>query len=230
MNPPELVALPDESVSPLVHPLDLPPARRAFFHAWLIAVLAGPATVASLVVVFWFVAEDRWVAPPAGLLVAVLGTAASAYFQREAWAYIPRKRQDRARPLPLSWDLGRYLVVAASAGAALALLGRRLLEPSVPQPVGAYVVGACAGIVVVIAAEFGWRLAMAVAGRGRPRAALLQLPGLAAVGVVTAYLGGLLQGRAAPRTWHLSDLLIGGAVLVAVQVAVWIGRARAARR
>jgi hypothetical protein len=228
MNTPELVALPDESVRPLVHPLDVPEARRAFFLSWLVSVLAGPATVAGLVVVFWFLAEDRYVGPPVGVLVALLGWAAATWFEREAWAYIPRRRQDRARPLPLPWDLTRWLVVAASAGAALTLLGRRLLEPSVPPSVSAYVVGACAGIVVVIAAEFLWRLAMAFARRGRLRSALLHLPGLAVVGVVTVYLYRLLQDRQ-DREWHVSDMVIGGAVLVLVQVLHWVYRARGAR-
>src|SRR5262245_10908604 len=230
MNTPELVALPDESVTPLVHPLDVPAARRAFFISWLISVLAGPATVASLVVVFWFTAPDRIVGPLVGILVVVIGWAASAYFQREAWAYIPRKRQDRSRQLPLSWDLTRCLVITVSAGPALTLLGRRLLEPSVSQPVSAYVVGACAGIVVVIAAEFLWRLAKAVSRRGPLRAALLLLPGLVVVGAVTVHLYGLLQDREPPRTWHVSDVVIGGAVLIAFQVVFWISQARAARR
>lgn len=230
MNIPELVALPDESVTTLVHPLDVPAARRAFFISWLISVLAGPATVASLVVVFWFTAPDRFVGPPVGILVAVIGWAASTYFQREAWAYIPRKRQDRARQLPLSWDLSRCLVIAASAGAALTLLGRRLLESSVSQPVSAYVVGACAGIVVVIAVEFLWRLAKAVTRRGRLRAAVLQLPGLAIVAAVTVHLNQLLQDREPPRTWDVSDMVIGGAVLILFQVLFWINQARAARR
>ncbi|WP_433618862.1 hypothetical protein ACQP2P_22410 [Dactylosporangium sp. CA-139114] len=229
MNVPELVALPDESVHPLVHPLDVPEARRPFFLSWLISVLAGPATVASLVVVFWFVAEDRYIGPPVGIFVALAGWAAATWFEREAWAYIPRKRQDRARQLPLSWDLTRWLVIAASAGAALTLLGRRLLEPSVPQSVSAYVVGACAGIVVVIVAEFLWRLAMAIAGRGRLRAALLHLPGLAVVAAVTVYLYRELVNLPVDREWHDSDLVIGAAVLVVVQVMHWVHKARNAR-
>jgi hypothetical protein len=230
MNTPELVALPDQSVKPLLHPLDLPPARRPFFASWVISVLTGPATVASLVVVFWFVAQPRVIGPLVGIFVAITGSAASAYFQREAWAYIPRKRQDRLRRLPLGWDLTRSLIVAASVGVALALLGRRLLDPDVSQPVSAYVVGACAGIVVLIAAEFLWRLGMAVVSRSRLRAAVLQLPGLIAVGAVTVYLYRLLQDRALPRSWHTSDMVIGGAVLIVVQVAYWINQARVRRR
>jgi hypothetical protein len=228
MNVPELVALPDESVRPLVHPLDVPEARRVFALSWLISVFAGPATVLSLVVVLWFVAADRYVGPPVGILVAVLGWAAATYFEHEAWAYIPRKRQDRARQLPLSWDLTRRLVIAASAGAALALLGRRLLEPSVPQSVGAWVVGASAAIVVLIAAEFLWRLAMAIAGRGRLRAAVLQLPGLGAVAAVTGYLYRLLHGLP-NREWHIWDLVLAGAVLIVIQVGFWVLAAVVAR-
>lgn len=38
----ELVDLPDPTTHPLVHPLDLPQARRPFRTAWLIDALTSP--------------------------------------------------------------------------------------------------------------------------------------------------------------------------------------------
>jgi hypothetical protein len=38
----ELVDLPDPAIHPLVHPLDLPQARRPFRTAWLVGALTSP--------------------------------------------------------------------------------------------------------------------------------------------------------------------------------------------
>jgi hypothetical protein len=41
----ELVELPDPATHPLVHPLDVPQARRPFRTAWLIGALTSPRSV-----------------------------------------------------------------------------------------------------------------------------------------------------------------------------------------
>jgi hypothetical protein len=42
----ELVDLPDPTTHPLVHPLDLPEARRPFRISWLIGTLTSPPVAA----------------------------------------------------------------------------------------------------------------------------------------------------------------------------------------
>jgi hypothetical protein len=201
----ELVDLPDHG---LVHPLDVAEARRPFLLSWLLSVLTSPAVVAVLVVVLWFVARARFVAPLVGVLVFAAGQGAAAWYRREAWAFIPRGRQDRDRVLPF-WDVARATLLAAAAGFAMCLLAWRLRQFG---DIVGYLAGAYAGIALVVAVQAGW-----AARRGRLRQALLTLPGLAAVMVATLYavLPGVDPGIA----------VLGAAVTVGVQAAWSLGEA-----
>lgn len=201
----ELVDLPDR---PLVHPLDVADARPPYLISWLLSVLTSPAAVAVLVVVLWFVARPRFVAPVVGVLVLVAGQAAAAWYRREAWAFIPRGRQDRDRVLPL-WDVARAVLLAVAIGVAMCLLAWRLRQL---DGIVDYVAGAYAGIALIVAVQAGW-----AALRARQREALLALPGLAAVVVATVYavLPGVDVGTA----------VLGAAVTVGVQAAWSLGEA-----
>jgi hypothetical protein len=223
---PELVDLPDAAVTPLVHPLDVPDARRPFLISWLISAATGPAAVLGLVVLLWAVARPVVVAPLAGAVVLAAGAAATRWYSREAWAFIPRNRQDRGRLLLLRWELARSVILAASVGAAMCLVARRLRELGVSEPVSAYVVGAYAGIAVAIAAEGLWRLATPARRRAGLRPVLLGLPGFAAVGAATLYAGGLLARHGG---WRAADVAAGAAILIVAQLVVWVLEARSAR-
>ncbi|UNX53725.1 hypothetical protein MF406_12100 [Georgenia sp. TF02-10] len=114
MNPqiPEIVDLPDPAVRPLVHPLDVPPARRLFRAATVVGALTGPYAGLGLAALVWF-ASASWLPPlVAGAALVGLGALARRYLTAQAWGFIPRRRQDRGRPLPLTWQLGQALAVA----------------------------------------------------------------------------------------------------------------------
>ena len=180
----ELVELPDPAVQPLVHPLDLPRGRRLFRTSWLVGVLTSPPVAALAAVIGWF-ASHSWLVPLlAGAATVGLGQLASRGYRDQAWAFIPRRRQDRQRPLPASWELGAGLVLAAVLAVALVLVAFRLDQPDVSAGVREFTfgMGAAAGLLVLV--DVASRLP---GQRGRARRRVLYpLPGVVAV------LGGLV--------------------------------------
>ena len=127
----ELVDLPDPAVRPLVHPLDVREARKPFRTSWLIGALTSPAVGLSVATIIWFGTHSYVVPLIAGVAIVGLGALTGRVFQDQAWAFIPRRRQDRQRSLPLPWELGSALVLAAVLSVALLLLALRLDRPDV---------------------------------------------------------------------------------------------------
>lgn len=215
----ELVELPDPEVQLLVHPLDLPEARRWFLRLWLVGVVTSPPIAFCVAGLVWF-ATQSYVAPliVGGVLIAV-GTVTAHYLTDCAWEYIPRRRQDRQRPLPMTWELGSSLLFALLLAAVVLLVAQRLGRPDVPDEVRAVIwgMGAAAGLLIVV--EFGGKL---VRRHGRERrTAWFSLPGvLVVVGCVAAAYA-LLFGSTGPASMALvlsgvlGMLLMGGLAEVA---------------
>lgn len=166
MNPvPELVDLPDPATRPLVHPLDLAGARRPYAISLSIAELTGPLAVLVLGLAVWSVAHPPAIAILVAGIVWAAGYGATRWYRREAWAYIPRKRQDRGRALPWRWDAVRVAARATTVGAA-AWLGARLLDQGgASVAVKATVLGMLAGLVLDLVLVAVWQIA---ADRPRP--------------------------------------------------------------
>lgn len=216
----ELVHLPDPAVQPLVHPLDLPEARGHFRRWWLIGVLTSPPVAFCVAALVWF-ASQSYVVPliAAGALV-VVGVLASHLLSDEAWAYIPRRRQDRARPLPISWDLGSAVLVAALLAAVLVLVAFRLSQPDVAPQVRAFTFGMGAAVGLMEVVKFVDRV-LRQRGSGR-RAALLTLPGVLVVGGCLALAYDLLFGTAGPSSVALTAW--GGAFMLLMALLVELAR------
>ncbi|HVV18473.1 MAG TPA: hypothetical protein VHF06_03505 [Pseudonocardiaceae bacterium] len=175
----ELVDLPDPAVQPLVHPLDLPEARRPMRGYWLIATLTDPPVGVCLGGLLWFATHSPVVPILVGLAVVVCGWCARKPYLEQAWSYIPNKRQDRSRLLPVSWELVSRLVFAVLLAAGLVLVAVRLSRPDVLVEAREFTFGMGAVVAVAQLGEFVGR-----ARHGR-RTTLLGLPVvLAAVGVV----------------------------------------------
>jgi hypothetical protein len=202
----ELVDLPDPETQPLVHPLDLPAARTDFRNGWLVGAATGLPVAALVAGIIAYL--TRSVVPPivAFLALSVFGAMASRFAINRAWDHIPRKRQDRDRPLPRSWDLGAAAILALALGVALLLIVYRLDDADVPVDVRSFTFGmsAVAALLVVADAVFGL---LRPARRGR---ALASLPGVVVVAVATvlAY-GAWFDGDA------VGSLLFWGAVSMA---------------
>jgi MFS family permease len=218
----EIVDLPDPETQPLVHPLDLPEARAEFRRAWLVGAATG-LPVAALVAGIIAYLTTSVVAPIiAFLALTVFGTLAKRWATNRAWDYIPRKRQDRARPLPRAWDLGAAAILALVLGIALLLIVYRLDDADVPLDVRSFTFGMCAVAALLILADAVFGL-LRPAGRSR---ALASLPGVAVVAVATvlAYV-----------TWFDGDadsslLFWGAGSMAAAGLLAGAGRIRERRR
>lgn len=218
----ELVDLPDPTTHPLVHPLDLPQARRPFRTAWLIDALTSPPVAALVAVIVWF-ASRTWLVPLlAGAATVGFGQLASRSHRDQAWAFIPRKRQDRQRPLPASWELGAGLALAAVLAVALLLAVFRLDQPDVSAGVREATFGMGAAAALLVLADVASRF-LRLRGRERRRA-LYPLPGAVAVVGSVAVAYGVLFGAAGPA--EPGTVLWGVAAMLAAGVAVGIWKLR----
>jgi hypothetical protein len=147
----ETVPLPDPAVQPLVHPDDVPQARDLWRRAWLFSLVGSGCVLFFLGSVMWAV-TGTWLAPT----LAVLSTGAVAWFSQHrmaqaAWDHIPHRRQDRQRPeLSARLAMSHLVdVLALAAGATTLFLWAARTGQG--EGVLAYVVGAGAGVVLLVA-------------------------------------------------------------------------------
>lgn len=150
----ELVDLPDPDVQPLVHPLDLPEARRLFRRHWLITTLTDPPVGLCVAGLLWFATHSPVVPVVVGLAIVVPGWFARRPCLDQAWSFIPNKRQDRQRRPPLSWELVSRTVFAVLLAAGLLLVAVRLARPDVIVEVREFVFGMGVAHVLVVLGEF----------------------------------------------------------------------------
>ena len=177
----EEVELPDPEVQRLVHPLDLAPARGQFRTAWLIGALAGVPVSALIAAIVAYLTGNA--GPPIVVFLAltVAGGLAGRWGIERSWDYIPRKRQDRDRPLPRLWDVVSSGLLALVFGIALLLIVFRLDDPDVPIDVRSFTFGMGAVAALLVAGD-------TVIGLIRPagrRRALAGLPGAVVVAAAT---------------------------------------------
>jgi hypothetical protein len=208
----EMVTLPDPETQPLVHPLDLPEARTLFRRGWLVRSCTS-LPVATLVAAIVAYAGRNAVGPIAVFVALVgFGTLAGRWFTDRAWDFIPRKRQDRDRPLPPLWDLASAAVLALVLGVALLLIVFRLDRDDVPVEVRAFTFGMCAVAAVLVVAD----AALGLARPARRRRALAALPGVVVVATATilAYAIWFDGAASAPELLWGALTMAGAAVLV----------------
>ena len=216
----EEVAMPDPAVQPLVHPLDVPEARALYRNARLVAAFTGLPVAALVAAIVAY--ASRHVIPPIVVFLAlsVFGAMTGRWFTDRAWDYIPRKRQDRERPPPRSWELASAVVPAVVLGGALLLIVFRLDDADVPVGVRSYTFGMCAVAALLVVGDVAAGLVRAAARRR----ALAGLPGMLVVVAATVL---------AWTRWFAGDadgvLLFWGAVTMA-GVAALVGAAKLWKR
>lgn len=223
-EPTELVNLPDPADRPLVHPLDLPEARRPFRTSWLINSLTDPPVALCLTAVIWFASRSVLAPLVAGAALIVFGALASRHFATEAWGFIPRKRQDRERRLPARWQLPPSLVFAAALATALLLVVWRLAQPDVPAEIRDVTLGMSVAVGLMVLGDCVRKLLL----QDERRRAVYTLPAVVAVlgSVLAAY-----NTLPVPEAPGLSARMAGGfAGMLAIGGVVGIVKHYADRR
>jgi hypothetical protein len=214
----EIVDLPDRSVQPLVHPLDLAEAAGPYRLAWLIELLTGPPIGLAIGALIWALTGNLFVGLIAAVPVVAVGTYASRNRRDDAWAFIPRNRQDRERVLPDAWELGAGIVDGVALVVAAALIAVRLGQTDISIGIREFSFGAGVAAVALVALDLGSSLAT---GRGtfvgRPWFAVPILVALVVAVVIVALI--LFAGTGLSLT--LAMLL--GAASVLVAGAVYLG-------
>lgn len=212
----EQVQLPDPQQQYLVHPVDLPAARKEYLKGWWFGVAATPQVFTALLAGMWVISNNYVTPFLAPLTVLVIGTFSSSRFIRAAWDYIPRKRHDADRRLT-------GLAVAAAWIKALALLAGLVifLFWAAAQDFGSsfssYPLGMGAAVVLIMAFDLAAKWV-----RG-PRATADMLAGLLTFLVVAGAVAGgfALLPDSAARGLPRSGLLAGAATMVVVWL-LWL--------
>lgn len=230
----ETVALPDSTEQLLVHPMDMTDSRKPFVASWWFSILAMPTVVFFFAALLWIVSNNYVTPIVVPIALAVFAGLLSAYLRNEAWAYIPRKRQDLQRRVPTRWIVFRSVVSTASLLAGLVSLTLWLVERELDAGVLGYILGSALGIVLLMLIGLLWTAFAPSRLRAELDSWTLQLTRLIAVGAAVA-VGCLIVGqRYDIADFDISSALIGAVVIIAVQViwwlaSLWLSRKAAAR-
>lgn len=217
----EHVDLPDPAVQPLVHPLDLPVARRSFAASWWLDQLASPTMFLALASMLWAISNNYITPILASLVITVCAALASRYQSGEAWSHIPRKRHDHRRQVPLSWSIAQAAISTLALYLGLMLLLGWIIARDVPPAVAAYSVGMGIGIVMIMAAALLWSLGAPRHPRGTAGSRSPQFVSLVLTTVAVVYASITLAGAADAEGWQPIDIVTGTAVILTVRV-LWL--------
>lgn len=136
-----------------LHPLEIPRARHFFLGAAILGVLTSPNVIVAMMLGLWAVSNN----PVTPVVGAVLGLIAMAYVERryrsDAWAYIPRRRQDRGRDEPDLWA-----AVGQSVEVVLLVVGTSLVALSGRPEISSFAVGALLALIGVVIVTVAWDL------------------------------------------------------------------------
>jgi hypothetical protein len=155
--------------------------------------------------------------------LVVFGTLASRWQVSRSWDYIPRRRQDRDRPLPRTWEITSAAILAAVLGVALLLVMFRLGRDDVSLAVRGRTFGMAAVAAALVVSD-------AVIGLLRPSArgrAVASLPGVivVVVAVVLAWTT-WFDGNADSADLLWGAIAMSAAALLAGPGRVWAPRPR----
>lgn len=191
----------------LQHPLEVPRARLFFLGAAILGVLTSPAVIVAMMLGLWAVSNN----PVTPVIGAALGLLAMAYVERryrsDAWAHIPRRRQDRGRNEP-----DRWASIELSVEVGLLAAGVWLVVASHRPEINSLAVGALLGLIAVVVVTVAWDLRAPTDRRILSVSAPVEIS-FAALAVAVAAIGVILL---AGEDFVGADAAIGAAATVAV--------------
>ena len=212
----EHVPLPDHNTRPQLHPLDVADARSSFTRAWVLSLIGSPQALVFVGGIAWFL-TDGWVAPVLAVLsTGVIAELARRHLLSEAWAHIPRRRQDLGRsvPMPYSGIEALLLPLVLTAGIVAILVGLG----SYGAEVRSWGAGSAATCGLAMVAQAGWTWARRHTAEAGVElvSSLLAVPAGVVVAAATDALGGTVDVTAAAS---------GGALVIGVwALTALIGR------
>lgn len=201
----------------LVHPLDVPGARRAYLAATLLALLSSPVLLVAGMFLLWSVSDNPVTPVLAPAWTLILASLAERRYRADAWAHIPRRNQDSARNDPA-------VVAVAAAGippVCLAAAAWAFLLATETHPAAAaaahWGAGAAAALAVVLLATMAWDRTASAAYRISRCPQTLTTAADTGTLLILAAVFGVLAGKA---PLEIPALALGGGVVLAVS-AVW---------
>ncbi|MDE0546268.1 hypothetical protein [Microbacterium sp. C7(2022)] len=201
-----------------LHPLDVDEARGYYLVAALLRWFVSPSVLTALMLLLWVVSDNVWT-PVVGPL---LGLTVTAYVERrfrfDAWAYIPRRRQDAGRDEPIVLaGLARGAEVAFLFGAVSAFVSSVGVQ-EVPTAAGSVALGSLAGLALAVVVTFCWDHSAPRDHRFAPSPTIVT--DLASVATLLILGGGMLL-LSARIAIDLAGTMIGFAVIVGA-LTVWL--------
>jgi hypothetical protein len=139
-----------------LHPLDIEQARGYYLVAMLLRFFVSPTVLLSAMLLLWTVSNNA-LTPVVG---PIIGLTLVAYVERrfrtDAWAYIPRRRQDLGRDEPIGLALlVRSVEVAFLAGTVTSFVSSVGVRP-VPTRVASIALGLLLGLILIAVAALLW--------------------------------------------------------------------------
>ncbi|WP_120002783.1 hypothetical protein [Nesterenkonia muleiensis] len=222
----EVIDLPSAQTNPLVHPLDVPPARRPYLAAWWLRRLASLPVAFLAGVALWVISTHVVTPIVVPIVVLTLAALAAEYYAGQAWDYIPRKRQDRGRGAAALLQLAASFIDAIALVASLLILIGWVSTHSFSENVEEFAVGAGAGIALLQLAQLIATLLR------RPREWMgIASRLLALVAVVVAVL--VASATLIADQWSRESIelaLMGGATMIVIQLSWWLIQLIGSRR
>lgn len=201
-----------------LHPLDVDEARGYYLVAALLRWFVSPSVLVAMMLLLWVVSDNSWT-PVVGPLVGLTLTAyVERRFRSDAWAYIPRRRQDAGRDEPIALaGIARGAEVVFLSGAVSAFVSSVGVR-EVPTAAGSVALGSLLGLALAIVVTLCWDHSAPRDHRFAPAPTVVtDLASIATL--LLLFWGGLvLSGRIAI---DLTGTLVGFAVIIGA-LTVWL--------
>ena len=222
----EVIDLPSIESKPLLHPLDVAPARKPYLLSWWLRRLASVPVAFLFGVVLWVFSNNVVTPIVAPLVVLTMAALAAGYFANQAWSYIPRKRMDRQRDSGSVPQLMTSFIDALALVSGLLILIAWVSTRDFSANVEEFTIGAGAGIAVLQIAEI---VAATVRRPRHWRAIASRLLALAAVILAVLVASATLIGDQW-STESVNVALMGGAMMIVIQLFWWLIQLIGSRR
>jgi len=222
----EVIDLPSVETKPLVHPLDVAPARRPYLIAWWLRRVASLPVAFLSGVILWVISNNVVTPIAVPIVVLTLAALAAEFFAGQAWQHIPRKRMDRGRDSAALPQLAAAFIDAIALVSALLIVIGWAATRSFSENVEEFTIGAGAGIAILQLVQL-----IAAAVRGPRQWVGLASRVLTLAAMVIAVL--VASSTLVTDQWSTESIniaLMGGAIMIAIQLTWWLIHLIGARR